>query len=140
MFQSFVDESAPPEGVSSDKVDWGMLTPWARKAVESALKPRKAEWLVIDGKPVPGVKEKVWEGGWDMDHDGSEGWAALPDTVEKPKMKDGTMLEWTNVNTKLPHEEGFLEARFARVLHSAHPPSRELRSWTWSRRKGVRAT
>jgi len=100
---------SPPQGTSS-KIDWDGLTPLAREAVESASKTRKAEWLVVEGKPIPGVAEKVWDGPWRSD-DGSLGWGALPDTVDMPRMKDGSMLEWSNVNTKQPHEEGFLDVR-----------------------------
>ncbi len=95
---------------SSDKVDWDSLTPHALEVVESALKPRKQEWLVIDGKPVPGAKQKVHDGLW-FTGDAELGWAALPDTDDMPRMVDGSMLEWANVNTKLPNEEGYLDVR-----------------------------
>jgi hypothetical protein len=93
---------------SSDKVDWDALTEQSLQVVESALQPRKQEWLVLDGKPVPGSKETVHEGTWFMG-DAALGWAALPDSEEMPRMVDGAMLEWANINTKLPNQEGYLE-------------------------------
>lgn len=100
---------------SSDKVDWDALTPLALEVVESALKPRKQEWLVIDSKPVPGAKHEVYDGPW-FTGDAKLGWAALPDTEDMPRMVDGSMLEWANVNTKLPNQEGYLDVRPMRRL------------------------
>lgn len=98
---------------SSDKVDWDALSSRSLQIVEAALQPRKQEWLVVEGKPVPGAKGKPHEGAW-FEGDPALGWAALPDTEEMPRMVDGSMLEWANINTKLPSQEGYLEARCAR--------------------------
>ena len=95
---------------SSDKVDWDMLTPQSLQVLETALRPRKQEWLIMDAKPVPGSKQQVHDGSW-FTGDAALGWAAIPDTEEMPRMVDGTMLEWANINTKLPNQEGYLEAR-----------------------------
>jgi hypothetical protein len=95
---------------SSDKVDWDALSAKSLQIVETALQPRKQEWLVMEGKPVPGSKEQVHEGVW-FEGDAALGWAALPDSEEMPRMIDGAMLEWANINTKLPNQEGYLEVR-----------------------------
>jgi hypothetical protein len=92
---------------SSDTVDWDMLTPQALRVVQQALKPRKQEYLLLENRPVGGAKEKVHEGPW-FSGDAALGWAAVPDTEEMPRMADGTMLEWSNINTKLPSQEGYL--------------------------------
>ena len=109
---------------SSDKVDWDALTPQALAVLETALKPRKQEWLVVDGKPVPGSKQSVHDGGW-YTGDAKLGWAALPDTEEMPRMADGSMLEWANINTKLPNQEGYLE------VDVEAPSSPDLRVLKW---------
>ena len=95
---------------SSDKVDWDALTAQSLQVVETALQPRKQEWLVLSGKPVAGSKEAVHDGSW-FTGNADLGWAALPDTEDMPRMVDGAMLEWANINTKLPNQEGYLEAR-----------------------------
>jgi hypothetical protein len=95
---------------SSDKVDWDALTAQSLQVVETALQPRKQEWLVLSGKPVAGSKEAVHDGTW-FTGNADLGWAALPDTEDMPRMVDGAMLEWANINTKLPNQEGYLEAR-----------------------------
>jgi hypothetical protein len=95
---------------SSDKVDWDALTAQSLQIVETALQPRKQEWLVLSGKPVAGSKEAVHDGTW-FAGNADLGWAALPDTEDMPRMVDGAMLEWANINTKLPNQEGYLEAR-----------------------------
>lgn len=92
---------------SSDMVDWDMLTPQALHVVQQALKPRKQEYLVLENRPVGGSKEKVHEGPW-FSGNAALGWAAVPDTEEMPRMADGTMMEWSNINTKLPSQEGYL--------------------------------
>ena len=94
----------------ADKIDWKRLTPQAREIVESSLKPRKIEWLVESGKPVPGAKGKVHEGPW-IGGDPKLGWTQVPDTMEMPRLDDGTLVEWTNVNTKQPHQRGYLPVR-----------------------------
>ena len=105
---------------TSDMVDWRALTPLARRSVETALKPRKAEWLVVDGKPVPGVSDEVWRGAWRGGvHE--QGWDNLPDTEEMPRMVDGSMLEWANVNTKLPNQEGYLDVDLELPLEGDPP-------------------
>ena len=97
----------------NDSVEWRHMTPDAIEAVQSSMKPRKQEWLVLDGKPVPGAKEAVHEGPW---HEGnpSLGWASVPDTVDLPRYVDGAALEWANINTKGRNEQGFLEVRHLR--------------------------
>jgi hypothetical protein len=94
----------------NDTLDWEAMTTDAIDAVQTSLKPRKQEWLVLDGKPVPGAKEKIHDGAW-WEGDAALGWAAVPDTVDLPRYVDGSMLEWANINTKMPHELGYLEVR-----------------------------
>ena len=78
------------------------------------MKPRKQEWLVLEGKAVPGAKEAVHSGPWDAGNP-ALGWASVPDTVDLPRYVDGSALEWANINTKRPGEQGFLEVRQMRT-------------------------
>ena len=84
------------------------MTPAAIEAVKSSMQNRKQEWLVLDGKPVPGAKEAVHEGPWDEGNP-ALGWASVPDTADLPRYVDGSALEWANINTKGANEQGFLD-------------------------------
>jgi hypothetical protein len=97
-----------------DSINWRYMTPDAIEAVKTSMKPRKQEWLVLEGKAVPGAKEAVHSGPWDAGNP-ALGWASVPDTVDLPRYVDGSALEWANINTKRPGEQGFLEVRQMRT-------------------------